>query len=345
MNPDADRTPAPDRTPGLDRAPDLASGDAPPRRASPPVVRPDVPRVVRAAGLPPDEIRRRVRDGTLVRVLRGVYGAPGPSDPPWVAQRHALLARAAALHLVLTGEHWFSHTTAAVLWGCDVASIPRRVHVTSPINPHVRRRQDGAAVAWHWTSAADRATEVSRALTLPVSPLERTAFDCAATLPPGPGLVVADSALRAGADRALLAEITERAVGRRGVRRAREVLQHADGRAESAGESLTRWAVIAAGLPEPDLQVAVATRLGWRWVDLGWRAERVAVEFDGRVKYGRDRATAARAVFEEKRRQDALEDEGWTVVRITWPDLADLGTLGDRLSRAFRRAARSRSPR
>ncbi|WP_158370998.1 hypothetical protein [Cellulosimicrobium cellulans] len=287
-----------------------------------------------------------MRDGTLVRVLRGVYGAPGPSDPPWTAQRHALLARAAALHLVLTGEHWFSHTTAAVLWGCDVGSVPRRVHVTSPMNPHVRRRQDGAEVAWHWTSTADRASEVSRALTLPVSPLERTAFDCAAILPPGPGLVVADSALRAGADPALLAEITERAVGRRGVRRAREVLEHADGRAESAGESLTRWAVIAAGLPAPDLQVAVATRLGWRWVDLGWRAERVAVEFDGRIKYGRDRATAARAVFEEKRRQDALEDEGWTVVRVTWSDLADLGAVGDRLTRALRRAARSsRSPR
>jgi len=304
------------------------------------VVRPSVPHVVRAADIPSDELARRVRDGSLARVLRGVYGPPGPREPRWAAEKHALLARAAAVHLVLSGEHWFSHTTAAVLWGCEVARVPDGVDVTSLVNPHLRRRQDGAVVAWHWTSRADRAAEVSRTLALPASSLERTAFDCAATLAPAHGLAVADSALRAGARPEVLRQIVEQAAGRRGVRRAREVLDRADGRAESAGESLTRWAVHDAGLPAPDLQVAIETRLGWRWTDLGWPAERLAVEFDGRLKYGVDRASAARAVFEEKRRQDALEDEGWTVVRVVWADLADPVALGDRLRRAYRRAAR-----
>lgn len=312
-----------------------------PRRTSAPVLRPAVPAVVRAGDLPRDELSRRTRDGTLVRVLRGVYGEPAPEGPRWAAEMHALLSRAAALDLVLTGEHWFSHTTAAVLWGCEVARVPRRVDVTSLVNPHVRPRHDGVDVAWHWTAATQRASEASRAPALPVSPLERTAFDCAATLPPGEGLVVADSALRAGADPEVLRQITEGAVGRRGVRRAREVLGLADERADSAGESLTRWAAHAAGLPAPDLQVAVATRLGWRWLDLGWADHRLAVEFEGRLKYGTDGREAARAVFEEKRRQAAIEDEGWTVVRVVWADLADPVALGGRLWRAYRRAARA----
>lgn len=312
-----------------------------PRRASAPVLRPAVPAVVRAADLPRDELARRVRDGTLVRVLRGVYGEPAQDGPRWAAERHALLSRAAALDLVLTGEHWFSHTTAAVLWGCEVARVPRPVDVTSLVNPHVRPRRDGAEVTWHWTAATERASEVSRAPALPASPLERTAFDCAATLPPGEGLVVADSALRAGADPDLLRRITEESAGRRGVRRAREVLGLADARADSAGESPTRWAVLAAGLPAPDLQVAVETRLGWRWVDLGWPDRRLAVEFDGRLKYGTDGREAARTLFEEKRRQEAIEDEGWTVVRVVWADLADPVALGGRLWRAYRRAARA----
>lgn len=315
-------------------------GPIAPRRSPAAVVRPAVPRVHRAADVPDEERARRTTDGSLVRVLRGVYGEPGPREPPWAAARHALLARAAALDLVLTGEHWFSHTTAAVLWGCEVAHVPRSVHVTSRVNPRVRSRRDGADVGWHWTNREELAAEVSRSPGLPVSSLARTAFDCAASLPPAQGLVIADSALRAGADPALLHRITEEAAGRRGVRRAREVLALADGRADSAGESLTRWAALAAGLPAPDLQVAIETRLGWRWVDLGWRDVRLAVEFDGRLKYGADGAGAARTVFEEKRRQDALEDEGWTVVRVVWAELADPVALGGRLTRAHRRARR-----
>ncbi len=299
-----------------------------------------MPRVHRAGELPADELARRVREGTLVRVLRGVYSTPGPRDPRWAAATHALLSRAAAFDAVLGGEHWFSHTTAAVLWGCQVVHVPLRVDITSLVNPRVRRRQDDADVAWHWTSLRERSAEVSRSPGLPVSPLARTAFDCAATLPSAQGLAVADSALRAGADPELIQSILDEAGGVRGVRRARRVLALADGRSDSAGESVTRWAAIAVGLPPPDLQVAIETRLGWRWADLGWRDVHLAIEFDGRVKYGEEPASATRALFQEKRRQDALEDEGWTVVRVVWSDLADLGRLGDRIMGAYRRAAR-----
>ena len=47
-------------------------------------------------------------------------------------------------------------------------------------------------------------------------------------------------------------------------------------------------------------------------------------EFDGRIKYGRllrPGQQAGDAVFEEKRREDAIRDEDWGVVRWVWSEL------------------------
>lgn len=75
---------------------------------------------------------------------------------------------------------------------------------------------------------------------------------------------------------------------------------------------------------------------------MGWPETRLGVEFDGRGKYGEDGASAARALFEEKRRQDAIEDEGWTVLRITWRDLTSPAETTTRIHRALHRALRGR---
>ncbi|MGY1823475.1 hypothetical protein [Geodermatophilus sp. SYSU D00079] len=44
-------------------------------------------------------------------------------------------------------------------------------------------------------------------------------------------------------------------------------------------------------------------------------------------------------MFEEKRREDALRDEGWGVVRWTWGDLVPR-VLGPRVRRALDRGRR-----
>jgi len=52
--------------------------------------------------------------------------------------------------------------------------------------------------------------------------------------------------------------------------------------------------------------------------DFGWEEQRTLGEFDGRVKYGRllrPGETAADTVYREKRREDALRDQGWQLVR------------------------------
>jgi hypothetical protein len=44
-------------------------------------------------------------------------------------------------------------------------------------------------------------------------------------------------------------------------------------------------------------------------------------------------------LFDEKRREDALRDLGWQIVRWLWADLYRQGVIRDRILRAFARAA------
>lgn len=289
--------------------------------------------VVLARGMDPGALARARRRGDVERVRWGAYvGARAPSGPGRDARRR-VLAAIAAVHGQLTTGHWFSHESAAVLWGCDAVGLSGDVHLTQPGRPTVRTP---GLVRHHGSlPPADRATVHG----LPVTSLARTLVDCACALSEDRALVVADSGLRlgAGVDRVRSA-LAERA-GRRGIARAREVLALADGRSQSPGETLLRWHLRRAGVPEPDLQVAVPTRLGLFFLDLGWPGPRVGLEFDGFVKYsGELGSTAAEAVFAEKRRQDAVEDRGWRVLRATWDDLRAPDALATRVRRALTRA-------
>ncbi len=64
------------------------------------------------------------------------------------------------------------------------------------------------------------------------------------------------------------------------------------------------------------------------------RGTRVLVEFDGAVKYA-----DARALFQEKQREDALRRAGWVLVRVVWSDLEDAVRLRRRLHRAILQSA------
>jgi hypothetical protein len=315
-----------------------APGAEPPARPRPVVERPAVPPVLSAASLPPEVLRARLRSGELVRVLRGWYAPRPPDGPPWETERHLFLARVAAAHRTRTGEHWFSHGTAALLHGCALVRLPRAVDVTARVVPHVRRTVPG--VRPRWTASPVRLAQVERVGGLAVSTLECAVVDGVAELPREQGIVLLDSALRVGADPAVIDEIVSASPGVRGIRRVRELLELGDGRAESVGEPLLRYAVLGAGLPAPDLQVPVRTRDGWRWVDLGWRSHRLAVEFDGAGKYGATAVGAASAVLAERRRQDVIEEAGWRVLRVDWRDLSAPAATTARIGAALRVAPR-----
>ncbi|MFC8923948.1 hypothetical protein [Cellulosimicrobium sp. NPDC057127] len=287
------------------------------------------------------EIAAALRSGALVRARQGVYVRPphGASSPA-KRRRDAVVTSAVALAERLTTDYWFSHSTAAVLHGLWTWRLADEVHVTQLGNPSVRRRTD-PRVRRHWTALAhDDRDELSG---LPVTSLERTIVDCARSLPPVAGIVVADSGLRAGADLERIGVVLQAAAGGRGVRRARQVLAEADGRSESPGESVVRWIAIEAGLPRPEPNLTVPTWRGAYRLDLAWTAHRVAVEFDGAVKYsGGEYGDPQRRLLAEKARHDALVEAGWLVVRVTWDDLADSDVVARRIRSALSTALRRR---
>lgn len=92
-----------------------------------------------------------------------------------------------------------------------------------------------------------------------------------------------------------------------------------------------------AGLPAPELQHKVCAAADGRFlgeVDFWWRAARLVGEFDGKVKYGRllrPGEDPGDAVYREKRREDALRDDGNRVTRWGWIDLDDFRSTANRL--------------
>lgn len=276
--------------------------------------------VVHLAGDHEDAVvAARVRTGTWERVGRGAYVRTSPR----LAIRGRSLARIVAVHHQMRAPHWFSHESAALLWGLPLWRDDGRVHV----------RQTG-----HASSQRDRAVSRHRGIVderhltsvggLPVTDMEQTVLDCARSLSPLAGLVVADGALRAGADRAAVVALLDEVAGRRGVRSARAVVELADGGSESPGETVTRFVLLRAGLPRPKTQVEVATRLGPFWADLGWPEWKVLVEYDGRTKYA-----GVDDLVREKRRHDALLEAGWRVLRVTKEDLRSPDELVRRVER------------
>lgn len=266
-------------------------------------------------------VARQVRTGSWARLTRGAYLL----EPSSLTPRGRALARILAVDERLVSPHWFSHESAALIWGLPTWRTPDVTHVRQQGRPSARRDR---GVLRH----AGELDERRRATvgTLPVTDLEQTMVDCARSLPPVAGLVVADAALRAGADRATALGIVESVKGRNGTARARAVIEAADDGAESPGETASRLAVLRAGLPRPDTQIRVDTRLGTFWADLGWGDWSVLLEYDGRTKY-----LSVDDLVREKRRQDALVDAGYRVLRVTKEDLRRPDDLAARVRRSL----------
>ncbi|MEK8228183.1 hypothetical protein NKG05_22085 [Oerskovia sp. M15] len=85
--------------------------------------------------------------------------------------------------------------------------------MTQLANPSVRRDAD-PATRRHWTALPERDQALLNEI--PVTSLERTVIDCARSLSAPSALVVADSALRLGAEVRLLDQILDEAAGKRG---------------------------------------------------------------------------------------------------------------------------------
>jgi hypothetical protein len=271
-----------------------------------------------AAGYSAAEIIARLRRGAWRRLRRGVY-AESTAMPEFAAMAAALA--------VLPATATLSHRSAAVIHGLPLVGtqVPA-AEVTVP-GAAARRRQD---LVIHGRPLPDDRVELRAGLR--VTTLARTAVDIARHRPFHAAVVTVDAALRAGLAPDVLRQQAADEVGPLSGR-ARRVVAFADGRSESPGESLSRVAIASHGLPAPELQVAVDDGAGEfvGRVDFLWPQHRTIGEFDGRLKYD-----SPDAVWNEKRREDALRALGYTVVRWIWRDVwGDFGPTAQRILAAF----------
>ncbi|MFI7000974.1 type IV toxin-antitoxin system AbiEi family antitoxin domain-containing protein [Nocardia sp. NPDC050175] len=294
---------------------------------------------VRREGVSDGELRAGRRRGELARVHRGVYVERAELEGLDVGARHVLAVRAAVSGL--GGDVAVSHQSAAIVLGLPVWNMELgRVHVTACQRGRARK-----ANHLHVHSSPFDETELTIVDGMRVLSPARTVADLARALPFEEAVVVGDAAMR---DYRLTTEDLLTALDhwprRPGAAKARRVIAFMDARSESSGESRSRVRMHWAGLPKPELQHVVtdaATNFLAR-VDFALPELGIIGEFDGRAKYDRllrPHTTPARAVYEEKLREDAIRAQNLQVLRWTWPDLDPFHPTATRWRHAINRAA------
>ncbi len=246
-------------------------------------------------------------------------------DPLTPGARHAAFVHATAMRCDEESPPLFSHASAAAIWGlpaidpwpsrADALVSDERVRSSRLVIKHV--------------GPEDRTREVDG---LRVTSPARTVVDLARTASLAHGVAAADHVLRHGLCAAgdLAAEVAAVPPRTPGRPRAVLVVDLADARSMSAGESLSRTQLFVLNMPRPDLQVSFVDADGHIGdVDFGW--EGVVGEFDGRVKYslpeGLPADEAGRVLWAEKIREDRLRRLGLGVARWTWRDAKDVRRL------------------
>jgi very-short-patch-repair endonuclease len=142
-------------------------------------------------------------------------------------------------------------------------------------------------------------------------------------------VVAVDMALHAGLiDMEALNSYVDKSARTKGIRRLRRAVGLADSRSESPMETRLRVQLLRARLPAPELQVDLHDRTG-RFLgraDLYYSDVGLVVEFDGQNH--KDRIPA------DLRRQNALLNAGYHVLRFTTGDLQVPGLVASQVRRA-----------
>ena len=166
------------------------------------------------------------------------------------------------------------------------------------------------------------------------SSLLRTAFDCLREMDFCHGLAIADSTLRVGGiDReALVREIRRLDSVGRGSLHALETAAHADSRAQSGGESMSRAKMIVLGYELPELQIELQDVVdgGVYYGDFGWMRDGkcwLVGELDGHEKYVNPEMTKGQDAIEilskERLRESRITAKRIAVMRFSFADMVD----------------------
>ncbi|HSJ23088.1 MAG TPA: type IV toxin-antitoxin system AbiEi family antitoxin domain-containing protein [Longimicrobiales bacterium] len=254
-----------------------------------------------ALGISPDAIDRRIANGLLRPVHRGVYQV-GPVAGRWATEMAAVLA--------CGGRAWVSHGSRGVMAQLLPPACGAPVDVVVQGNGGRVR-----GVRAHRTTLT--ADDVTVADGVPVVRLERTLVDLARMLDPDElERILAMAERQRLINRPRLLAAMERCRGHVGSRRIRRLLRGTNGPAYTRSPLERRLLKLIrdAGLPEP---LANALLLGFE-VDLYWPDAGLVVEADG------FRFHSLRRDFERDRLRDqVLAAAGLRVIRITERQLTD----------------------
>ena len=274
------------------------------------------------AGIGRGSIARRVANGQLHQVFRGVYLVGHPVPLPGALELAGVLA---------CGEDAVvSHRSAARLWGL-AKTCPDEVEVT--VVGRDCRSRDGLRVH---TVKRLGARDRGRHSGIPITSAARTVIDASATAgyEEAERVIAEACALKLTSEPQILAA-ADRAPNRAGVAAVRAILRQPGGprRTRSDGERALLRLIRAARLPVPATDVPVLDFTA----DFLWPEHRLIVELDSYPAHGH------RAAFERDHRRDVVHrDAGYEVLRFTGRQLeqepfyvlAVIGRALDRLSRS-----------
>lgn len=261
----------------------------------------------RALGWSSRSLRRAVRAGELRVVTTGVYQATVGFAP--MESHHG---RVVTIRLRKSDGWALARRSAAVELGLPVlGQPPKHLQWARDRGDSKREGHDRHAVVTHLP--ADQVfVHRGTLMTVPA----RVVVDIARGEGFRNGLVVADGALRRGVTREELERVLRTMRRWPGVRTAAAVVAAADGRRESAGETLT-WLAMPPELPslEPQVEVVRQGRVMAR-VDGLLHEPLLAIEFHGAVKF-----TGEGVLPDLLARQEVLRSCGIDVLNTDWDEV------------------------
>ena len=253
-----------------------------------------------------------------VRLSRGQYAWNGlPND---------VRLKLRAVQERMPAGFAFSGSTAGWLHGLDLApaapvevTIVRDLSIRSRAGIKVRRAELSES-------------EVIIRHGFPTTSALRTVCDLGSRRDLVESVIAIDMALHSRLlDVATLSRFAQGNSGRKGIKRLRRAIRLADPGAESPMETRLRLELEAAGLPRPTTQAELFDRSG-RFiarVDLYYPDCRVVVEYDGENHKER--------IASDLKRQNALVNAGYHVLRFTAADVRIAGSAAGQVRRARER--------
>jgi very-short-patch-repair endonuclease len=264
-----------------------------------------------SVGISDKRLRRLVREGTVRRLMAGVYVDSAARETPEL--------RAQALVLVIDDNVVVCDRSAAWLHGIDLPG-PEGLSMVPPLEVYRtggqnRTRRTQCKGGKRTLSPSD----VQQVRGIPVTTPLRTALDLGRFLRRYEAIGAIDALMRVGGltvdD---LARELPRFRGARGVVQLRGLVVRADPRSESMAESRLRLAMIDHGLPDPEVQWPVRDERGnviYR-LDLAYPDLKLAIEYDGR-----DFHTSPAQRARDQRRREHLRQLGWTILVLRASDV------------------------